>query len=438
MFNRQIKQENHRLKEELQHLHHIHRHLDDEMMMSILSKSGHIESVNRQFCDETGYSEEQLVGKALLDFVPDAANQTPHYKKLRETLRHEQHYVGIIQFVKENGDEGWLRAVVQPVINLKGKLQHFSLRCSDLTRTITKAREQENLVEALQRSTAVIEFNLDGTIIVANTPFLQGMGYQLEQIVGQHHRMFCHSEDANSPDYEQFWQQLRNGNFKAGRFKRLDAAGSTVWLEASYNPVYDSFGRLYKVVKFATVITEQVEREMAISQAASIALNTSSGTDDAAIEGSQVINNLVTVMKDLSAKMSEASTGIAELDEQSQQIATIISSISSIAEQTNLLALNAAIEAARAGDQGRGFAVVADEVRQLASRTTAATEEIVSVVQRNQSLTAEAVARVNEGKQKADEGFTLADDAGRVIVDIQNGAKEAVGAIGQFTQQLNQ
>ena len=104
MFNRQIKQENHRLKEELQHLHHIHRHLDDEMMMSILSKSGHIESVNRQFCDETGYSEEQLVGKALLDFVPDAANQTPHYKKLRETLRHEQHYVGIIQFVKENGE----------------------------------------------------------------------------------------------------------------------------------------------------------------------------------------------------------------------------------------------------------------------------------------------------------------------------------------------
>ena len=184
-------------------------------------------------------------------------------------------------------------------------------------------------------------------------------------------------------------------------------------------------------------MTEQVEREQAISAAAEIAFSTSKQTDNTATEGSEVIKELVSVMNSLAEKMVKASEGIVELDEQSQQIATIINSISGIAEQTNLLALNAAIEAARAGDQGRGFAVVADEVRQLASRTTAATEEIVSVVQRNQSLTSDAVARVNAGKEQAERGAALADDAGNVIVEIQSGAKEVVDAVGQFSQSLN-
>lgn len=438
MFNSQLKQEIKALKEELHHIKQINSSLDNEMLYCRLTPSGKIDAVNDNFCTELHYASQDIVGRNFFDFIPGVATSSTHYKKLCDALKFGQHYTGVVQFEKGDGVEGWLRAVVQPVQSLEGKLLYFTFHCDDLTRTISQSREHENLVEALQRSTAVIEFNPDGTIITANAPFLQGMGYQLEHIQGKHHRMFCDSEEANSAEYEQFWQQLRNGNFKAGRFKRIGAAGQVVWLEASYNPVTDSYGRLYKVVKFATVITEQVEREIAISNAAEIAYTTSAATDTVAIQGSEVINNLVSVMNELSANMIEANTGIGELDEQSQQIATIISSISSIAEQTNLLALNAAIEAARAGDQGRGFAVVADEVRQLASRTTAATEEIVSVVQKNQALTADAVAIVNQGKTKADRGLELADEAGSVIIEIQKGAKEVVGAVGQFTQQLNQ
>ncbi len=124
-------------------------------------------------------------------------------------------------------------------------------------RDLARARK---LLKALRRSTAVIEFNLDGEVLDANDRFLQAMGYSLAQIKGKHHRLFCEPAEANSEAYQQFWARLRRGEFVVDRFKRLDAHGRDVWLEASYNPVIDAHDRLYKVVKFATVITDQVQQ----------------------------------------------------------------------------------------------------------------------------------------------------------------------------------
>jgi methyl-accepting chemotaxis protein len=135
--------------------------------------------------------------------------------------------------------------------------------------------------------------------------------------------------------------------------------------------------------------------------------------------------------------MELAVDGIGALDKQSQVIGSIISAISSIADQTNLLALNAAIEAARAGEQGRGFAVVADEVRQLASRTSKATAEIVDVVQKNQKLAEQAVGVIEHGKKQAEQGLELSGQAGEVIIEIQDGAKQVVNAVGQFANQVS-
>jgi len=263
------------------------------------------------------------------------------------------------------------------------------------------------------------------------------MGYTLDQVKGKHHRMFCEPEEYNSAEYQAFWEKLRRGEFIADRFKRIDSHGRVVWLEATYNPISDAHGRLYKIVKFATVITDQVNREIAVSQAAEIAFTTSQHTDDSARRGSVVIQETVDVIRELASQMAAAVEGIGALDRQSQVVGSIVKSIGGIADQTNLLALNAAIEAARAGEQGRGFAVVADEVRLLASRTTKATEEIVDVVMQNQKLAEEAVRIIEQGKQHAEQGLELSAQAGTVIVEIQDGAKKVVNAVGQFTNQLS-
>ncbi|MDD1968722.1 PAS domain-containing methyl-accepting chemotaxis protein [Pseudomonas putida] len=437
MFNKRLKQELAALREELSSVEQVRSSLDSEMLAMRLDPQGRIESVNGNFEEEMHYRNSDLVGRAIEELVPAHVKNSDFNHRMKSAISRGEHLSGALRLMRGNGQEAWLRSIVQPVRNSGGRVMYFTVHASDLTRTIEASREHENLIEALQRSTAVIEFNLDGEVLSANERFLGSMGYSLAQIQGHHHRMFCETQEANSAEYAAFWDKLRRGEYVAGRFKRVDSRGREVWLEASYNPITDAHDRLYKVVKFATVITEQVNRENAVAEAANIAFSTSQQTDGSAQKGAAVVQQTVEVMRELAQHMEQAAERIAALDKQSQLIGSIIQSISSIADQTNLLALNAAIEAARAGEQGRGFAVVADEVRQLASRTSKATEEIVGVVKQNQQLAEQAVNVIISGKQQAQTGLELAGEAGSVIVEIQDGAQRVVSAVGQFANQLS-
>jgi methyl-accepting chemotaxis protein len=436
IFNKRLKHELSTLTEKLSSMEQVRDSLDSEMLSLTLDAKGKIEVVNAKFEQEMAYVANQLIGRQLTEFVPTYAQKTDHFDRMSKALQQGKHWAGALQIYRGDKKEAWLRVIVQPVRNSLGHVQHFSIYASDLTRTIETSREHENLIEALQRSTAVIEFDMEGVVLSANKRFLDSMGYSLQQISGKHHSIFCEAEDTHSAQYLAFWDKLRRGDFIVDRFKRVDSHGQAVWLEASYNPIKDSHDRFYKVVKFATVITDQVNRELAVAEAADIAFVTSQQTDAAAQKGSTVVKDTVEVMRALASQMELAVEGISALDKQSQIIGSIISAISSIADQTNLLALNAAIEAARAGEQGRGFAVVADEVRQLASRTSKATEEIVGVVQQNQKLAEQAVEVIEHGKRQAQQGLELSAQAGEVIIEIQDGAKKVVSAVGQFANQL--
>jgi methyl-accepting chemotaxis protein len=437
MFNSRLKQELSALHEELSSLQQVKESLESEMITMTLDPEGRIASVNTIFLQEMAYQGTQLQGRLIDELVPAHVRQDEFQQRFKNALVRGEHFAGTVRLMRGNGKEAWLRSIVQPVRSSDGRIKHFSIYSSDLTRTIEASREHENLITALIRSTAVIEFDLGGHVLTANERFLSGMGYSLAQIQGKHHRMFCEPEEYNSADYQQFWKRLNAGEFVAARFKRVDSHGRVVWLEATYNPVLDANDRLYKVVKFATVITDQVNQEQAVAEAANIAYSTSLQTDNSAQRGTTVVTQAVDVMRDLAKHMQQAGEGIEALNEQSQVIGTIVKTISGIAEQTNLLALNAAIEAARAGEQGRGFAVVADEVRQLASRTSKATEEIVGVVRQNQDMARDAVALMTEGRQQAEQGLALAAEAGTVIVEIQDGAQKVVSAVGQFANQLS-
>ena len=267
---------------------------------------------------------------------------------------------------------------------------------------------------------AVIEFHPDGTIITANENFTATVKYSLADIQGKHHRMFC--RDTFYQENPNFWDNLARGNFSSGQFERVDAHGNALWLEATYNPVFDASGRVVKVIKFASNITDAINEKNAIAQAAELAVSTAEETSQIASDGATSLQRSVEIFNTAMLEVEQTNQLMHELSEQSLKIETIVTTISGIAEQTNLLALNAAIEAARAGDQGRGFAVVADEVRQLAQRTSDSTVEIESVVAENRKLADKSTKKMAGVKDSVDQNSQQIAQVQSIIDEIQKGA----------------
>ncbi|WP_312391234.1 PAS domain-containing methyl-accepting chemotaxis protein [Pseudomonas sp.] len=436
MFNSKLKNQLQRLQDEIDALQRAQAARTHEMLEITVDRNLLITAVNRNFARWVGREQSQLLGQSLASIAPSYVKELPCFKDFQQAMSTGTGVSDEYRYITADGRMVWMRAAWCPVKSAAGAVTHMSAYGTDVTASIDKARENDEFIKALYRSTAVIEFELDGTIVAANDNFLRTVNYSLAEIVGKHHRIFCDPNYANSPAYEQLWRSLNEGQFVAERFLRFDKSGRELWLEASYNPVRDTRGQLYKIVKFAIDISEQVKHEQEVSAAAGVAYDVSRKTDDSARRGAVAVKDTVETMNRIVSQVSTASAGVEALGQQSQLITSIVSTIGGIAQQTNLLALNAAIEAARAGEQGRGFAVVADEVRKLAGRTSAATQEIVEVVQKNNTLVEAAVVSMGESTHQAEIGLALASQAGHVITEIQSGAQEVVTAVGRFSSQI--
>ena len=393
---------------------------------------GTVLRANDNFLQTMGYRAEQVIGQSHRLFCTPEFARSAQYSQLWTQLRNGQFQSGTVERLGSNGQSVWLEASYNPVRDDTGTVIKVVKYALDVTPRLQAESEANAKLEAIGRAMAVIEFNLDGTIITANENFLSRMGYSLAQIQGKHHRLFCTPESANSAAYADFWKRLNQGELFSGQFERIDRNGQAVWLEANYNPVYDAGGRLCKVVKFASDITARVQQHATDAASATQAYHISLSTRDIAEKGAEVIQQSATGMREIAANIDGSSQLIAKLGERSQQITAIVNTIRAIADQTNLLALNAAIEAARAGEQGRGFAVVADEVRQLASRTSGSTTEISSMIAMIQDETRQAINSMDGTRDRAAVGVDLANRAGTVILQIRQGTSEAVQAVSAF------
>ena len=382
--------------------------LEKSLAVIEFDTEGHVLRANDNFLNFMGYRFEEIRGKHHSMFVENKIVQSPDYKKFWADLARGEFQQASFARQTKDGRRVWIEASYNPVLDRNGKVVKIVKFASDITARRARAAEQDGRVDAIWRSQAVIEFDLKGNILDANDNFLSVMGYSLAELKGQNHRMFVEADYARSADYQEFWRELGRGNFVAQQFKRIAKGGRTVWIQASYNPIFDPDGNPYKVVKYATDITEQIEllddlKEMIDVNFAEIDHNlhdlddqanhayrtseeTSANVQAVAASAEELLASITEISRSMSAartstdqmfdKTVKAGESTDRMDEVVSSMGNIVEVIQNIASQINLLALNATIESARAGEAGKGFAVVANEVKNLAKQAARATEQI--------------------------------------------------------------
>lgn len=388
------------------------------------SPNGEILTANHLFLATTGYQLHEIQGKHHRIFCSPQYSQSSDYYAFWQKLASGESVTGIFERFNKQRERFYLSATYFPVSDDKGHVYKVIKVASDITERHQELEHKEAVITALDRSMAVIEFTPDGQIISANDNFLKHMGYQLSSIVGQHHRIFCYDNFyRENPD---FWRKIGNGQHFVGRFERKTASGERIWLEASYNPVYNAEGKVYKVIKIASDITARVE---AAKRVADIALTTSEQTSQITDNANEVLDETIRNSGIVAVQVNAATAIGAELNTSAKSISEVVETINLIASQTNILALNAAIESARAGEAGRGFSVVAGEVRRLAASTSSATKQITQVVEHNAQLIAQMEQQLNEVKQFVVTEQDKISVLSRSLREINSGVHEFVNVI---------
>ncbi|MGY3921839.1 PAS domain-containing methyl-accepting chemotaxis protein [Aeromonas jandaei] len=426
MFNNKLKAELQQCQEQLLEQQGFYDAVHGSVATITFSPDGTVLAANDLFLNVVGFSASEVVGQHHRIFCDKQYAQSSAYQQFWADLKQGRSRTGVFQRFNRRGEPIWLEATYFPV-KLRGIVTKVIKIAADITEHHLQLLSQQAVVKALDRSLAVIEFTPTGEVLTANANFLNTMGYTLAQVQGKHHRIFC--DDHFYQENPHFWEELGRGQFKSGLFCRFNSHGSKVWLEATYNPILDDSRRVVKVIKFASDITERINKSDAVREAAMLAHDAARETLSCAERGAGLLASVVDTSSLIASQLTHSIGLINQLNEQSRSIEAIVSTISSIADQTNLLALNAAIEAARAGDQGRGFAVVADEVRQLAARTSLSTDEIAKVVQNNRELTAKVTAEMSDVAGSAELGKQQVGEVNEVMSEIRREANNVSATV---------
>ena len=382
--------------------------LNHSQAMIEFDTSGKILSANSNFCQAMGYRDDQIVGRQHSMFCEPAYAQSEEYRAFWKNLSEGKCEVRQYKRIANGGREVWIQASYNPIV-VGGKVTSIVKLATVITEEKLKSAEDCGKLKAISRAQAIIEFTTSGDIITANENFLDCLGYRLEDIKGKHHRIFCDEQFSNSPDYTEFWRKLASGEFISAEVKRVGKGGREVWIQASYNPIMDEDGRVLKVVKFATDVTQRVR---AVNDLAASLTALANGDLTATIEQPFIptlekvrsdlnisLEKLQSAMRDVAESVGGIATGSREVSEASdnlskrteQQAAAVEETSAALKEITRTVAENTR----RAEQSG-----------ELVSKTKAGAEQSGVVV----SKAIEAMGRISQSSTEIGSIISVIDD----------------------------
>ncbi|MDH6262772.1 PAS domain-containing methyl-accepting chemotaxis protein [Bradyrhizobium sp. BR13661] len=363
---------------------------------------GTIVTANENFCNALGYSLAEIQGKHHSMFVAPAERDGAAYREFWAKLNRGEYQAGEFKRIGKGGREVWILASYNPLLDEDGKPFGVVKFATDVTTEKLKSADSAGQIAAIDKAQAVIEFNMDGTIITANENFLHTVGYSLAEIKGKHHSMFVEPSERDGAGYREFWAALNRGQYQAAEYKRIGKGGKEVYIQASYNPIMDLNGKPFKVVKYATDTTKQVLVRMGNERVRGMMESVAAGSEELNASVREISEAMTKSRETASSAVDQVAAADAQaqrLTEAAQAMSGIVELINNITGQINLLALNATIESARAGEAGRGFAVVASEVKSLANQAKQATDKIGAEIGSLNGISGDVVSALSSIKQ---------------------------------------
>jgi methyl-accepting chemotaxis protein len=446
---------------------------DAEATLTALSKSqamiefaldGTILDANENFLGALGYSLEDVKGQHHRMFVDPAHAQSAEYAEFWRRLGRGEYDRAEYRRIAKGGREVWIQASYNPVLR-DGKPVKVVKIAADVTEQKILAADAQSQLAAIGRAQAVIEFTMAGDILTANDNFCKAMGYGLDEIKGRHHRMFVDPAYASSGEYQDFWERLRRGESMAAEYRRIGKGGKEVWIQASYNPIFDLNGKPYKVVKYATDATEATARKEAVKVLGEQLQRLAEGDLTATIEQKfsgdlehirEAYNATVSTFRDIVARLRGASgslktatgeilSGANDLADRTTKQAAAVEETSAALEQLSSTVSDNAKRATAASAKARMVSQTAAETNGVMTQANDAMERISASSTKISNIIGlidDIAFQTNLLALNASVEAARAGDAGKgfavVAVEVRRLAQSAAGASAEVKALIEQ